>query len=248
MQSKGILIGCDENQEWMLPWWWKNYSLHNTLPVAFVDFGLSEEGVAWCAGRGKVLSLPDYLPELKARQELCGERVMQWEKAYGDGFWRSRPCWFKKPHALLQTPFAKTLWLDLDCEVRGDVSGLFAMEVGIGLVPEPSFAHDFLRGHGLIETNEVCYNSGVILYRHGADAVVAWAKDSFCRADDFWSDQHLLSRQIFERDIEVRQLSDIYNWRMACGKNEEAIIVHWVGDVGKECILAQIWEEKFRKS
>lgn len=49
---KGILVGCDQNQEWLLSWWWDQYSAHNSYPVVFVDFGMSKTGVAWCNERG----------------------------------------------------------------------------------------------------------------------------------------------------------------------------------------------------
>ncbi|MBS0604700.1 MAG: hypothetical protein JSS60_06660 [Verrucomicrobia bacterium] len=238
---EGIIVGCDEKQEWMLPWWWSHYSVHNTLPVVFVDFGLSTEACHWCEQRGKVLSLSGPLPDLKTREELQREIVAKWEAAYGDGFWKGRKSWFKKPHALLQTPFEKTLWLDIDCEVKADLAPLFSTHsTQIGLVPEPEFAHLFLKKFSLIEQGEICYNSGVVFYRHGSEAILRWAEESLHRADDFWSDQHLLSRQIFEKQTPVSHLSELYNWRMACGKNEDASIVHWVGDMGKEYILLNL--------
>ncbi len=55
--TKGILIGCDQNQEWMLEWWWAHYSRHNCYPVAFVDFGMSQEAKKWCQSKGHWISL-----------------------------------------------------------------------------------------------------------------------------------------------------------------------------------------------
>lgn len=234
--AEGILVGSDATQEWMLPWWWKHYSCHNSYPVVFVDFGLSEEARLWCEERGQLLNLEHY-PLLKEREQLPPQCISQWENAYGTSFWKNRASWFKKPQALLMTPFEKTVWLDLDCEVRGPLASLFLESMELGLVPEPSCAHAFLRRFTLIEDNEVCYNSGVILYKHGSFFIQTWAEECFSRADYFWSDQNLLSRQLFESKTPVIALAPKYNWRMSSGENAEAHIIHWAGDVGKEWIF-----------
>jgi hypothetical protein len=60
MSQSGIIVGCDANQEWLLPWWWDHYCKHNSYPVAFVDFGMSEAALAWCQEKGQCISLPPY--------------------------------------------------------------------------------------------------------------------------------------------------------------------------------------------
>lgn len=237
----GVIVGCDENQEWILPWFWNHYSTHNTLPVLFVDFGLSAEAAQWCKQRGKVISLPSQLPEMKPRIALDPGIVERWEAAYGTGFWKARSCWFKKPFALLQTPFEKTLWLDLDCEVKDDVSPLFSsFTEEISLVPEPRYAQEHMRAFSIRNEKEIIYNSGVVLFRHGSPTILEWAIESMHRADAFWSDQHLLSRLILERQTHVTELSQLYNWYMAFGKNEQARIIHRLGDPGKEYICLNL--------
>jgi len=51
VSDKRTYRSCDKGQQWLLPWWWEQYSAHNSYPVVFVDFGLSEKGIA-CAKRG----------------------------------------------------------------------------------------------------------------------------------------------------------------------------------------------------
>ena len=41
--SKLFITGCDKNTEWMLPWFIKNFTKHNTLPLMVFDFGMSPE-------------------------------------------------------------------------------------------------------------------------------------------------------------------------------------------------------------
>jgi hypothetical protein len=238
LQPAGVLVACSEAQEWILPWWWRHYSAHNTLPVLFVDLGLSPQGREWCEERGTLAHLPALLPNLKPREALDPSLVKVWENAFGNSLWSSRPHWVKKPFALLQTPFEKTLWLDLDCEVRQDLTSLFFKPVDdIALVPEePQGAQAFLLMHGLLERGEVCYNSGVIYYRHGSLAIQDWAEQSFTRGDCFFGDQNLLSRLLFEKGERPEPLSQLYNWRPSSGENPDAIILHWVGDVGKAYI------------
>jgi len=40
--GNGLITGCDETHEWMLPTWWKHYSKRNSSPVSFIDFGMSK--------------------------------------------------------------------------------------------------------------------------------------------------------------------------------------------------------------
>ena len=233
----GVIVGCDAKQEWILPWWWNHYSAHNIAPVLFVDFGLSSEAALWCEQKGKVISLPHDLPLVKPKEELEKTTTARWEAAFGDGFWRARPSWFKKPFALLQTPFEKTLWLDLDCEVKADLSPLFSgLTEEISLAPETTYAHKHMQTFSLCEQQETIYNSGVILYRHGSPTILDWAQASIDRNDAFWSDQHLLSRLIYEKQRKIVELPQLYNWHMGLGKNEQARIIHWLGDIGKEYI------------
>jgi hypothetical protein len=237
----GIIIGCDEKQEWILPWWWKNYSACNTLPVLFVDFGLSKEAAEWCEQRGKRVCLTPDLPLAKPREEVEKTLSDRWEAAYGNGFWRARSSWFKKPFALLHTPFEKTLWLDVDCQVKKDLAPLFLEPVDdLSLVPEPEYAQAHVQAFSLCLENETLYNSGVILYRHQSPTSLQWANACHHRSDLFWSDQHLLSRLIFEKKLQVVNLPDTYNWHIALGTNEEAHIIHWLGDPGKEFICLNL--------
>ncbi len=239
--SCGVIVGCDEKQEWILPWWWKHYSAHNSFPVLFVDFGLSSDAAQWCEQRGKVVSLPSDFPSMKHKSALEPIIVKRWEAAYGNGFWKGRPSWFKKPFALLQTPYEKSLWLDIDCEVKRDIGSLFDGTTDeLSLAPEPEYAQQHMRAFSIRETEEKIYNSGVIFYLHGNQLILDWAREVLIRGNEFWSDQHLLSRLIFERQKKIHELSPADNWHMALGKNEQARIVHWLGDPGKEYICLNL--------
>ena len=56
-KEKGILVGCDSKQEWLLEWWYERYSAENQFPVTFADFGMSEKAKAWCARHGELIEV-----------------------------------------------------------------------------------------------------------------------------------------------------------------------------------------------
>lgn len=108
---QGVLVGCDQEQEWLLKWWWNNFRKHNRYRVAFVDFGMSEEAKAWCKSKGDLIKLDIKLP-----------------------------VHLVKPLAFLQSPFRNTVWIDLDCEITGSIAPIFQKihaYSGVALVSEP---------------------------------------------------------------------------------------------------------------
>ena len=56
-RNQCILLGCDSNHEWMLPWWYKHYKAHNEYPVVFADFGMTKQSRRWCKVRGRVIQI-----------------------------------------------------------------------------------------------------------------------------------------------------------------------------------------------
>src|SRR5271170_6983534 len=90
----GILCGCDEEQEWLLPWWWDHYSAANNFPVTFIDFGMTEEGQRFCRERGELLSVPIDNSFVKRKEQLAPETAAAWEAVYGPTLWPARLRWF----------------------------------------------------------------------------------------------------------------------------------------------------------
>jgi hypothetical protein len=94
--DKAFLTGCDASQEWMLPWFFKNYKKHSKTPLIFANFGISD--------------LEIVKPHVHAIIDLT--------KIKESG-------WFKKPKAMINSPSIKTVWLDTDCEIVHDIDGIF---------------------------------------------------------------------------------------------------------------------------
>lgn len=218
---RGVVVGCDAAQEWLLPMWWSKYSETNNYPVTFVDFGMSSAAFQWCKERGNGVVLnrsADFL------SEVSSEKAGKWEGLYKDEIWDLRKQWFKKPFALLLSPYERTVWLDLDCEVLADLSELFEMDLGkekLALAKE-------LEG----------YNSGVIAYEKGAYLIQQWADYAITENKEYMGDQNLLSDLILKQKKEVLELPEIYNWRIYANRDAvlhpNAKIIHWACPWGKD--------------
>jgi len=227
-EKDGILVATDLTQEWLLPWWWQNYRKFNTHPVAFVDLGMSEEAKEWCKERGEWIPLPVADIFVATKEEVTPSLVEAMEKACGNLFWTSRNAWFKKPLACLQSPFRRTIWIDLDCQVQGAIEPLFSTcESMIAMVSE----------------TERFYNSGVIVFKEYTPLIESWADAAFERNHEYRGDQDILNQLIQEQNLPVFELPESCNWMRIKGENPEALIMHWHGQYGKEHILHQMRKE-----
>ena len=232
----GIIVAADRKIEWLLDFWWSNYAKHNEFPVTFVDFGMSTKAQLWCQERGRFISLP-ITPFIASKSQIEKARAKEWEAVYGKEVWKRRQSWFKKPLALMQTPYDRTIWLDLDCEVLGPIGELFELcKSGVALAKETEAAHAHEKEQGQLLENEILYNSGVIVYKKGEPLMKKWAETALHINDQFWGDQQLLSRLIHHEQYPVIELGSEFNWRMSQGVGFHAVIIHWVGSWGKTYI------------
>ena len=215
---RGVICGADQRAEWLLEFWWTCYQVHNRWPVTFFDFGMSEKGRRWCEERGDLVHIASVLPP--QQEEVEDSRKIAWEKAYGKSIWQARPAWFLKPFACALTPYQRTLWLDLDCEVVDPLDPLFDLSDEVGLVCE----------------KEALYNSGVFLFSKGSPLIERWKELSKTHATRFSGDQELLSYLIRDEGFSVTSLDAAWNHRMSEGFSLSAHIYHWVGEWGKAYI------------
>jgi hypothetical protein len=227
--TKGVLVGCDQNQEWMLEWWWSHYSEHNCYPVAFVDFGMSPEAKKRCQNKGHWIALDAPRNFVFPKSLIAQELIEEWEKIYGKELWKGREKWFYKPFALQETPFDETIWVDLDCEIKGPLAPLFQK---IHTHSKMALARDH-------HSDEEVYNSGVIAYHKTSPLLALWTELCYRHNDRFLGDQDALTHLIHQEHIEVAELPSKYNWVIRDGINFEAIILHWAGKWGKDVIRRQ---------
>lgn len=214
--DRGVIGGFDEGQEWLLEWWWSNYSAHNDLPVLFVDLGMSAASRKWCAERGLLAKVP-----------AAG--------CYG---------WFKKPLALLESPFKQAIWLDGDCEVRGRLTRLFdfCTNSGIGMTFDRGTPRSF---RDAMPPEAPIYNSGVIAFNHGDPVIPQWASMTMALRSDRPGDtcygqpgdQETLAltlcRYAQGRVHDIPE--DLVRLRLSDGDGP-ALVMHWTGPEGKQRI------------
>lgn len=228
-----MICGCDQAQEWLLPWWWSRYREHNEFPVTFFDFGMSKEALSWCKERGRVMGIEWDPSVIVSRSGVDPVLVREWEEIYGWTLWNCRLSWFKKPQALLHSPYSRGIWVDLDCEILGSLAPLFTAceeKEQIALVREYPSEHLPKLSKG------VKYNGGVIAFHREAPILQKWAKASLALNGSFMGDDPLLAHLIYEEQLDVGELPEAYNWRLVRGLNLNAVILHWVGSGGKEYI------------
>lgn len=230
--KKGIVVGCDSEQEWLLKWWWDHYSCHNSYPVAFVDFGMSEEAKKWAQEKGNLFPFKgskDFVfPETLINEEL----VSEWEENCGPILWHTRKNRFFKPLAMREAPFEEGIWIDLDCEVKGSLTPLFNKShphSGIAIGHEKESCYE-----------ETAYNSGVVVFQKGSYLIDKWAEACQKYNDRFFSDQEILGFLIHNENIEISEISDKYNWRLKSGINVDAVVIHWEGLWGKQALRREI--------
>ena len=133
----GVIVGCDRHQEWILPWWWSHFSAFNSLPVLFVDFGMSIEASEWCSQRGKCPFSQEPPPLRFSPKARFPQKWSNLGKPdLGGGFGQPALAGLKNLLRFLHSPFKKNLWLDFDCEVRGDLSPLFSRFQGEYVSPK----------------------------------------------------------------------------------------------------------------
>ncbi len=228
--KRGVICGTDQSLEWILPWWWSRYSAYNTFPVTFCDFGMSQEAKAWCQERGEVVSILFDRSAVTSIENIAPDKVASWEGIYGKGIWQGRPYWFQKPFAFLESPYERSIWIDLDCEILTSIAPLFEYfekEAELGIV------RDFLFSHLPRFHPEVAYNSGIVVFEHGSKLIQTWAEEALRSNHLFWGDDPLLAHLINTLRIPVIEIPEIWNWRLSQGFNLNVNIVHWTGTGGK---------------
>lgn len=227
----GIIIASDQTLEWMLPWWWDRYQNHNPHPVAFIDLGLSFEKKEWCKQRGELIPLR----VIDFAEEIDPETAKKWEEEFGNQFWESRNAWFKKPLACLKSPFQRTLWIDVDCEVRAPISPLFEYAdkpIGFAMAKEQV---DLSRDYQI-------YNSGVIAFRQNHPLLKMWADACLAQNQNFRGDQEVFSHMIAETKYAIDEVPPLYNWSRCMEERSDALIQHWHGHHGKYIVRVQLQE------
>lgn len=241
--TDGVLVGCDQNQEWMLKWWWQNYSRSNTLPVSFIDFGMSQSAKLWCKSKGPVITLPLQNDHFDNEEQIDRSLKENWESSYYGYVWISRKIWLLKPFGLRETPYKRSIWTDIDCEIHENIAHLLEYcdnACGFGVVQEPQRSQNKSRSQGILKSDETGYNSGVVVFQQNSCVIDKWTENTLLFHKEFFGDQDVLNRTIYLEKFKISEMPNIYNWRPADGENKDAVITHYVCERGKQAIFNQM--------
>lgn len=194
IREKGVLLFTDKNTEWMLDWWFYNYHKFNTYPVQVVDIGMTQQGIDFCKARATYTKMPEI--------GITG--------------------WFLKPFALKMTTFKKTIFMDVDVEVRGSLYDLFEYN---GF----SVSYDKVNNFSTVP-NPV--NTGVIIYDSPNELIDRWCEKTITDFRKFRSDQDVLD----SIDKKFTPLPHDIHWLRIMGQNDRALLYHFTGPIGKKII------------
>ena len=202
--DKCFLTGCDSNFEWMLPWCVSNIQRHMPdIPVVVADFGMSKKGLQSARDAG-------------VQEVLSGFQTSGGKKS-----------WFLKPDALLRSPYEKTVWIDVDCEVVAPCPEIFnyCISEKLALTYDPWAKR---RGRAYWAT-------GVIGVKGSPMILKEWA--THCRKARGRGDQELLYSIIGSSDIKVNRMPPEFQWLRLDIKHgldsDSKKVIHWTGPHGK---------------
>ena len=209
-----FMTGCDESQAWMLPWFIENYRKHNNTPICFCDFGVDAATLAWMQSQ-KVFDL-----YLRFNESKIGG-------------------WFLKPAAMYHSPAPSTCWIDTDCEVLGDISGVFAYI-------EPGKLAMGIAKPWTKRSGEQWHNSGVVAFEGKPEILKRWVRA--IETDPQRGDQETLHKMLptpLDKLINIVDIPNKYNWLRVQLENDkedskDKLIMHWTGKKGKDRIREKI--------
>lgn len=214
MSEKRFITGASKECDWLLPWWYNNFSKHNTenVPLTIFDFGLSDKARAWC----EKMSLDVQKPIAKCKG------------------------WFYKPTALREAKGGLKVWIDVDCEIKRDISELFDFIVADKLTCGIDRYHSW----------GCKYQTGVVGVKGDPKILQRWEESCKDPQGPFKrGDQELLWDLVQTDSKDMAPfLPEKYNWlRMAFYKNKgprrlhyDCRIIHWTGSEGKQIIIKSI--------
>ena len=204
--SKLFITGCDFKTEWMLPWFVENFKKHNPTAELVIYDFGMESGL---------------YPEL--RKSLRGNQDRGW---------------FKKPASMLNalTLADKICWLDTDCEVLGNLDGIWDhVENG-----KLTMAEDMPWS---TRSQEKWHNSGVVAFEGSPNPPILKIWAEAVAANPIRGDQevlHLLVNDPLKQLIHINDLPRNYNVlrldHLDKTVPKDPKILHWTGQKGKDHI------------
>jgi len=211
--SKMFVTGCDYKTEWQLPWFLENYKKFNDTPVAVADFGMT--------------------PMMKGWLEDQKVGILESTAILDRG-------WFAKPTTMMlaSEQAEYVCWIDTDCQVFGDISGIFNFVEPNKLAMVEDKPWTARRG-------EKWHNSGVVAFTGIPTILRKWVEH--VNQNPEVGDQEVLHEIVkndLNRLIHITDLPNTYNWLriqiLDGDDNPNKLVLHHTGKKGNEEIRRQI--------
>ena len=210
LYNEAFLTGCDKNHEWFLEWFIGNYKKHNKTPLIFANFGVTESALQYI------------------RKNV--HAVMDMTKSPEKG-------WFKKPLSMLSCPAKKTVWIDMDCEIKDNIDNIFSLlePKKLNMVEDKPWTK---------RRNEVWHNSGIVGFIDKPVILTQWAQQ--VKAKPEVGDQEVLHSMLnpITKIGAVNDLPNEYNVMRIQTENDDyrgkIKVMHWTGRKGKEKIRSML--------
>ena len=230
----GVIVASDMKQEWILKWWWDHYSKHNDSPVTFFDIGMSKSARIWCESKGKVISFSLPKSIIPQKKEISLEVQKQWEDCWHESsskrIWDCRIQWMHKPFIILQSPYERTVWIDIDCEIRASLKPMF----------EYCNDNDGISVFKLQLKENTVINCGVVVAKRNSSAFTYWAETILEKSHITVSDETALIEAQKNHPIQITPLPIDFNFLNFWKTNSPVNVYHHGGGAGKREILKQI--------
>ncbi|MCB1106973.1 MAG: hypothetical protein KDK76_02635 [Chlamydiia bacterium] len=237
MEDKGVLTGCNQEQEWMLKWWWNHYSKHNDYPVTFCDFGMSLPAKKWCEKRGNVLT---YNPQFLLKEK---SQKAPWANHIAMNTWNKRHIWFSKAFILEKSPYEKTVWTDLDCEILQNIAPLFEMTAckdGFAIAHDSDENNEKARHINILKEGVQGLQVGVLSFTKGSPVIPAWINYCMKHLDTEISEQTAISHLLHKTPFDITTFSSKYNWLIPENSTSDVVIKHHTGHSRKRKLFIEM--------
>jgi hypothetical protein len=214
LYNRAFVTGCDENNEWMVEWFLKNYKANNKLPIIFADFGVSKKFLKY------------------AKKNF--DSIVDMTKIKDKG-------WFKKPKSMIEASklSSSICWIDTDIQILKSIDDIFiyVQPNKLAMVEDKPWTKRRSDSRGL-----QYYNSGIVAFKDSPVILHQWAKN--VEKSPQQGDQEVLHSMMespLNQRIYISDIPNEYNWlRLQLEyDNQDSSkkkTIHWTGPKGKEKI------------
>ena len=225
----------------MLKWWWNHYTKQNTYPVTFFDYGMSKSAKMWCEEKGKVI--PFVLPEKFTKHQASFSFPKTWHLKTINYFTDRRKVWFTKAFSLFKTPYEKSVWIDLDCEVIKSIKPLFEFcesRDGFAITYDVNETTKEWKDDGLLSQNADGHQVGVFSFKRKSPVMNKWIQSCYHNHTKELTEQTCLNHILEKENFDITIFSKKYNWVYLNNKHPDATILHYAGPWPKRELLSNV--------